>query len=116
MEDITYTDNGRADDGNFNEIGNSTSEVAQELEEWVALLFDQLVTTKGLAAAEDLLIGQTSERISTEKGLELGRDFINVLVVGLLFNLDIADLLFVVARSVLDLLLFAHDELGVRVA
>lgn len=85
-------------------------------------MFNELVTAKGLTATSDLVVGKTGEGVGLKKLLELGRDFINVLVVDLLFNLDAADLLFfelaLMARSrmLLDLCLFAHDELRVRVA
>jgi len=91
---MAYTDNGSKNDGNLDEVGNGTGKVTQELEERMCLLLNQFVATKGLAAAADLVVGETLERVCVEEGLQLGRDFFNVFMVGLLLNLDVADLAF----------------------
>lgn len=83
----------------------------------MALLLDQFVATESGTATLDLIIGQTLERVGLEKGLEFGRDLLDVLVVNLLLNLDIANFFVLVAnlvrsRLIMELNLFTHGCLS----
>lgn len=84
---------GRDNTGDFDQVGDGTGEVAQELEERVALDLSEFVGAEAGETLSGLSGGKAVLRVGLEKSLELGGDLVGVLVVLGFLNLEVTLLL-----------------------
>ncbi|KAI7824617.1 hypothetical protein BC939DRAFT_449611, partial [Gamsiella multidivaricata] len=82
-------DDGRDDTSNLDQVCDGPSEVAQELEEGVALDLSQLIGAELGETGLGLGCGETLLGVGLEESLELGRDFVLVLVVLSLLDFEL---------------------------